>query len=139
MENRTMATTSSSQERLPGLTTRRRLQADDLFNLTMVGDVAISPDGQSICFVQTRMDREAEEYRAAASPPSGRVADDVVTLTRIRNKADGTGFVDDRRNHLWTVDLEGHETRLTEGDHDNLVPAWSPDCRSIAFVSKRMA
>jgi dipeptidyl aminopeptidase/acylaminoacyl peptidase len=78
-----MATMSGSQERLPGLTTRRRLQADDLFKLTMVGDVAISPDGQSICFVQTRMDREANEYRSDLwVVPAGGMPGEAVQFTR---------------------------------------------------------
>ena len=43
---------------------KRALQAEDLFRLTMVGDVAISPDGGTICFVQTTMDRESNAYRS---------------------------------------------------------------------------
>jgi dipeptidyl aminopeptidase/acylaminoacyl peptidase len=220
--------------------TRRALRPEDLFRIQMIGDVAVSPDGAAVCFVQTRMDREENAYfsdlwivpaggmpgeatrfthgpRTVAQPQwspngrwlafladrehkgrkqlwviptsgvggearaltsgedgisdfawspdstrlafvrgdpfpagnagtvapedapaeDGRVADDVVTVTRIRHKGDGSGFINARRNHLWTVDLEGHETRLTEGDHNNTSPAWSPDCAAIVFASKR--
>jgi dipeptidyl aminopeptidase/acylaminoacyl peptidase len=216
---------------------QRALVAEDLFRLNMIGDVAVSPDGGTVCFVQTRMDRESNSYRSdlwivpaggmageatqfthgpntvaqprwsangrwlafladrepkgrkqlwiiptsgvggearqltqgemavsdfAWSPDctkiafvrsekfeagnegsavlpvgEGRVADDVVTLRRIRHKGDGAGFTNARRSHLWVVDLEGNETRLTEGDHNNSAPTWSPDCQSIAFVSQR--
>ncbi len=219
---------------------KRGIRPDDLFRIAMIGDVAISPDGGTICFVRTTMDREENAYRSdlwvvpsagmageatqfthgprtVAQPrwspngrwlafladreqggrrqlwiiptvgaggearaltsgddgisdfawsldstrlafvrgekfeagnagtlaegdtagDEGRVTDDVVTVTRIRYKGDGAGFTNARRTHLWTVDLEGQEVRLTEGDHSNTAPGWSPDCRSIVFVSKR--
>lgn len=232
--------TEIEQQTFPGVATRRPLRPDDLFNIAMLGDVAVSPDGGAICFVQTKMDRESNAYlsdlwivpsagmvgeatqfthgpRTVAQPrwspngrwlafladrahkgrkqlwiiptsgvvgearaltdddnglsdfvwssdstriafvrgekfeagnagtlatgdatdDEGRVTDDVITVTRIRYKGDGTGFTNARCNHLWTVNLEGQETRLTEGDHNNTAPAWSPDCQSLVFASKR--
>ncbi|MGN6811444.1 MAG: S9 family peptidase [Thermomicrobiales bacterium] len=234
-----MDSTTTTQESLPGVTAQRPLRADDLFRLTLLGDVAVSPDGQAVCFVQTQLDRAANEYQsdlwivpaggmpgeavrftrgprtvaqprwspngrwlafladraekgrkqvwliptagvggearaltsgdmgisdfawapdstrlvfaraekfdpaapateAGAEPAEGeRVADDVVTLRRIRHKTDGSGFIHARRTHLWTVDLAGHETRLTSGEFSHTAPAWSPDCRWIVCMSKR--
>ncbi len=54
--------TEIEQQTLPGVATRRPLRPDDLFNIAMLGEVAVSPDGGAICFVQTRMDRENNAY-----------------------------------------------------------------------------
>ncbi|MFN8537523.1 MAG: S9 family peptidase [Thermomicrobiales bacterium] len=104
---------------------------------TAVSDFAWSPDGTKFAFVRSEKFAEGNEGSAVLEVGEGRVADDVVTLKRIRHKGDGAGFTNARRSHLWVVDLEGNETRLTEGDHNNSAPTWSPDCTSVAFVSQR--
>ena len=54
-------------------------------------------------------------------------------------KFNDTGWFDDRRSHLWVVEVKsGAAKQLTEGDNwnDN-DPQWSPDGTRIAFVSNR--
>src|SRR4029077_9397317 len=53
-------------------------------------------------------------------------------------KEDESGYLGKQRRHLYVLDVEsGKTTILTSGDYDELLPAWSPDGKSLAFVSKR--
>jgi dipeptidyl aminopeptidase/acylaminoacyl peptidase len=54
-------------------------------------------------------------------------------------KSDGRGFFDDRRQHLWVVDVaSGSSKQITDGDDwDDTDPRWSRDGTQIAFYSDR--
>ncbi len=59
-------------------------------------------------------------------------------ITTLKYRANGEGFTYDRRRHLLVIDVASGDTRpLTDGDWDDIQPAWSPDGRRIAFVSAR--
>ena len=59
-------------------------------------------------------------------------------IDRLRFKQDEIGYLDRRRTHLYVFSLADHKTsQITSGDYDDSSPTWSPDGRSIAFVSNR--
>jgi dipeptidyl aminopeptidase/acylaminoacyl peptidase len=83
---------------------------------------------------------------AAASPaPQGGDADAAkrpkpIVIDRFQFKHDIDGYLGKKRQRLFLYDLAAKTARrLTTGDFDEVLPAWSPDGRQVAFVSRRAA
>jgi dipeptidyl aminopeptidase/acylaminoacyl peptidase len=96
-----------------------------------------SPAGDRIAF-SARVDVDEIARQEGQSEEKGKQPR-VKVITHVRHKADGEGFNEALRKHLFVVTpAEGCATRqLTDGDWDDVEPAWSPDGASIAFTSNR--
>ncbi len=60
-------------------------------------------------------------------------------INRLQFKRDNAGYLDRYRRHLYVYTLESgaEPTQITSGDFDDSQAVWSPDGKSIAFVSNR--
>src|SRR5882724_3120311 len=59
-------------------------------------------------------------------------------IDRLQFKQDTVGYLDHRRTHFFVFEMATKKaTQVTSGDFDDSQPQWSPDSKSIAFVSNR--
>jgi dipeptidyl aminopeptidase/acylaminoacyl peptidase len=92
-----------------------------------ISDFDLAPDGRRAVVV-------AEVGRAVGNddenPPP-------IETDRFLFKRDGDGYLDDRTQQLFIVDLATRKARqLTSGERDHWSPAWSPDGGFIAYSAK---
>ncbi len=95
-------------------------------------DLAWSPDSRKLVYSADVTPDAEDATNSASSLPQVSVA------RRIKYRYDGLGWRGDAHFHLFVTDIaSGISRQITDGDWDDVLPVWSPDGNSIAFVSQR--
>jgi dipeptidyl aminopeptidase/acylaminoacyl peptidase len=121
-------------------------------------DPAWSPDGTQIAFLSLVNEEERQNEAAGAPPPPAdawetkRAAEQRAYAEEQRNDPrvvtklpyrSGTSFFDDRRRHIYLLDLPADDTpsaparRITDGDLHYAPPAWLPDGSALLTTATR--
>lgn len=126
---------------------KKHLTIDDLFAIGIVADPNISPDGQRIAFVVTRLRHKENDYTSAIWL-ADLSANEVFQFTggngqdsspRWSPDSQHLAFVSNRsgRNQIHVMPTNGGEAwQVTSGDNAASDPVWSPDSKAIYYVSK---
>ncbi|HZT95421.1 MAG TPA: S9 family peptidase, partial [Chloroflexota bacterium] len=121
----------------------KKVTVEDLYDIVLVGDAQISPDGGRVAYVRKEMDKQKDEYKTniwiwdeGECRPYSQGGKD----SSPRWSADGAylGFLSKRgkKVQIFVLPSEGGEARsVTPDDYDVTAFDWSPDGKQIAFLA----
>ena len=100
---------------------KRPMTIMDIMDLKNVGGVSLSPDGSKVAYAVSAWEHPSARSSADSTKPDT-----------------AKGDKHEMRSHIWMVPAAGGTPRqLTFSERGENGPQWSPDGRSIAFVSSR--
>ena len=131
----------------PAMAAGRPMTIDDLLAIKSVSDPQISPDGKSVVYVVSEIDRATDKTNSdlwlvpAAGGEPKRLTTSEGTDNHPRWRPDGKeiAFVSSRggSSQVWLLPIDGGEARpLTKLPIDVSGPIWSPKGDQIAFVAE---
>lgn len=89
-----------------------------------ISDFSWSPNSQELAFIGTT--------KKDSDP------DAPIVINRYNFKDDEEGYLTNSREHLFLFNIKTKKTtQLTDGEHDEYAPSWSPNGSYLAYVSKR--
>ncbi len=100
---------------------KRPMTIMDIMDLKNVGGVSLSPDGSKVAYAVSTWEHPSARSSADSTKPDT-----------------AKGDKHEMRSHIWMVPAGGGTPRqLTFSERGENGPQWSPDGRSLAFVSSR--
>lgn len=127
---------------------KRHVTIEDLFEIQLVADPNISPNGRQVAYVVTTVDREKNGYRSAiwmadlaSNEPPYQFTSGLALDANPRWSPDGCylAFTSNRNGsgRLYVMAAAGGEAwQVTTGDNAATDPAWSHDSSAIYYVAK---
>ena len=98
-----------------------------------------SPNGEQIAFSMLVPEDPPRLAELPAKPEGAQWADPPRVITRLKNRADGEGYLPHGYHHLFVLPADGGTPRqITTGSfHHRDAPAWTPDGNYLVFSANR--